>query len=82
MTLPAKPKLHNGFKITENLFIKKRIERAFFIEIYELSDNNFLYLIINQQPDQIEHKVKNHEILHNFKQIKDPGCRGLNRIHQ
>ena len=59
MTLPAKPKLHNGFKITENLFIKKRIERAFFVEIYELSDNNFLYLIINQQPDQIEHKVKN-----------------------
>jgi transitional endoplasmic reticulum ATPase len=59
MTFQAKPKLYNGFKIADNLFIKKRIERAYFVEIYELSDNNFLYLIMNRQPEQIEHKVKN-----------------------
>jgi transitional endoplasmic reticulum ATPase len=48
----TKPTLFNGFEIRRGLEVKGRIERAFFTEIYELSDGSYLYLFLNLNPNE------------------------------
>jgi len=47
MANPSKPILHNGYEIAKGVSIKKRIEKIFFTEVYELSDEKYLYLFTN-----------------------------------
>ena len=54
-----KPILPNQYQINNNIFIHHRLDRAFFTEIYKLSNEQFLYLFINQKPDDIEKRLKN-----------------------
>lgn len=36
--------MHNGYKLSDALTVKQRLERIFFAEVYSLSDGSFLYL--------------------------------------
>jgi len=53
MVPTSKPILYNGFKIRDGLTVKNRIERIYFTDVYELSDESYLYLFVNLIPDQI-----------------------------
>ncbi len=53
MNTSTKPILHNGFNINPELTVKKRIERIFFTEIYQLSNDTFLYLFTNLKPEDV-----------------------------
>jgi transitional endoplasmic reticulum ATPase len=59
MSRQTRPVLHNGFVVGNTACIKKRIDKIFFIEIYLLSDRQYLYLLLSHQPDEIENKIKN-----------------------
>jgi transitional endoplasmic reticulum ATPase len=59
MPRQTRPILHNGFAISDYAVIKKRIEKFFFIEVYLLSDKQYLYLFLSFQPHEIEQKLKN-----------------------
>src|SRR5438046_2124997 len=59
MSTPAKPLLYNGFEISKDVTIKRRVEKVFFTEIYELSNNKFLYLFTNLKISEVKgHKDK------------------------
>ena len=47
MSSLTKPILYNGFKINDDLTVTSRIERVYFTEVYNLSDDSFLYLFTN-----------------------------------
>lgn len=47
MNTPNKPILHNGYEVSKSVIVTKRIEKIFFTEVYELSNNSFLYLFTN-----------------------------------
>lgn len=47
MSTPSKPLLYNGYEISKGVTIQRRIEKVFFTEIYELSNEKFLYLFTN-----------------------------------
>lgn len=53
MTTPTKPILYNGFEIKNGVTVMGRIERVFFTEVYNLSDETFLYLFINLKMSDI-----------------------------
>ena len=49
----SKPILMNGFPLTEGVEIKKRVDRFFFTEVYELSNDKCLYLFLKLKGDDI-----------------------------
>jgi transitional endoplasmic reticulum ATPase len=53
-----RPLLHNGFQIRDDVVVRKRIDKAFFTEIYELSDGNCLYIFTNLRPEDGEKKLE------------------------
>jgi transitional endoplasmic reticulum ATPase len=59
MPRKIRPVLHNGFAVSDGAFVKKRLENIFFIEVYLLSDEKYLYLLLSHDPGEIESKVKN-----------------------
>ncbi len=61
MATPTKPILHNGFKIKDGLTVKNRIERIFFTEVYALSDESFLYLFLNLNPNEVIDRREKYE---------------------
>jgi transitional endoplasmic reticulum ATPase len=48
-----KPILYNGYEITEDVFVKRRIEYKLFTDIYELSNGKILYLFKRIAPNEI-----------------------------
>jgi SpoVK/Ycf46/Vps4 family AAA+-type ATPase len=63
MTISTKPILYNGFKIRKDLTIKNRIERIFFTDVYELSNEKYLYLFVNLNPNDLIDKSEKYDIL-------------------
>jgi transitional endoplasmic reticulum ATPase len=63
MTVSTKPMLYNGFQIRENLTIKNRIERIFFTDVYELSNEKYLYLFVNLNPNDLIDRSEKYDIL-------------------
>lgn len=63
MTIQTKPILYNGYKIKDGLFIKKRVERIFFTEVYLLSNDKYIYIFTNIEHDEIVDKSKKYELL-------------------
>ncbi len=57
-----KPALHNGFEIREGITIKRRIERIFFTDVYELSDGSYLYLFLNLNPNEVVDRRNKYDI--------------------
>ncbi len=53
MAIITKPILHNGFEVKEGAKVKSRIDKVFFTEIYELSNDSFFYLFLNLNPNEI-----------------------------
>ena len=52
METSLKPVLFNGFEVRKNLTVESRVERAFFTDIYRLSDGSYLYLFLNLNPNE------------------------------
>jgi transitional endoplasmic reticulum ATPase len=52
----SKPILFNGFKLPNSKEIAHRVDKVFFTEIYQLTDNDFLYLFTNLKPSEIKSK--------------------------
>jgi len=63
MTTSTKPALYNGFKVRDKLTIKKRIERVFFTDVYELSDGSYIYLFLNLNPNDVVDRSAKYDIL-------------------
>lgn len=61
MTQSSKPVLYQGFKIRNTLTVKNRVDKAFFTEVYSLTDNRFLFLFTDTSPEEILQKLKNYE---------------------
>jgi transitional endoplasmic reticulum ATPase len=57
----SKPLLPNGYKLNSGLIILNRLEKSFFIEVYPLSNNKYLYLFTNYQANEIESKFPQHQ---------------------
>ncbi len=54
-----KPFLANGFQVSDGVFVERRIDRFFFIEVYELSDKRFLFIFLKlEESDIIKNKEK------------------------
>ncbi len=49
----TKPLLYNGYKLPDGVIVQKRIERAFFIEVYQLDNGRYLYLFLKQSLEDI-----------------------------
>jgi transitional endoplasmic reticulum ATPase len=58
-----KPLLYDGFSLDNGATVKNRVDKAFFTEVYSLSDNRFLILFIEFNPDEILQKLKNYETI-------------------
>jgi len=57
--MPAtKPILPNKYQLDTDTYTFRRLERAFFTDIYELSNGQILYLFVNYLPEDIEEKLK------------------------
>jgi transitional endoplasmic reticulum ATPase len=52
MEASTKPILFNGFVLRGKLTVENRVERAFFTDVYKLSDGSFLYLFLNLNPNE------------------------------
>lgn len=52
----SKPILFNGFKLPNGKEIAHRVDKVFFTEIYQLADNDFLYLFTNLKSSEIKSK--------------------------
>jgi len=63
MSKPTKPILYNGFKIREDITVKQRVERIFFTEIYLLSNDKFLYVFINLNPEETVDRAKKYDLV-------------------
>src|SRR3989344_5467646 len=63
MSTPTKPILHNGFKIRDDITVKSRVERIFFTEIYLLSNDKFLYIFTNLNPEEIVDRAKKYDLV-------------------
>lgn len=59
----TKPILYNGFEVKENVTIKNRIEKVYFTEIYELSNDKFLYLFVNLDPNEVVNRAEKYNIV-------------------
>lgn len=62
MTVSTKPILYNGFQVRENLTVKNRIERIFFTDVYELSNEKYLYLFVNLNPNDLIDRSEKYDI--------------------
>ena len=63
MASPSKPILHNGYKVRDDILIKNRIERIFFTEVYSLSNDLYLYLFSNINPEEIVDRGKKYDLI-------------------
>ena len=63
MTVSNKPVLYNGFEVKENLTIINRIERIFFTDVYKLSNEKYLYLFLNLNPNDVVIKSDKYDII-------------------
>lgn len=63
METPTKPTLFNGFTVRDGLNVKNRIDKIFFTEIYELTDNSFLYLFLNLDPNEVLDRRGKYDII-------------------
>lgn len=63
MSAPTKPILYNSFKIKEGLTIKNRVEKVFFTEVYQLSDDSYFYLLLNIKSNEIVDRGKKYELI-------------------
>jgi len=63
MAIQTKPILHNGFEVKEGIKVKSRIDKAFFTEIYELSNDSFFYLFLNLKPNEVIDRRGKYELL-------------------
>ena len=63
MSERTKPILQNGFKVNEQASIVRRIEKVFFTEVYELSDNTYLYLFLNLKASEVVNRGKQFHML-------------------
>lgn len=63
MPIPTKPILYNGFILRDDLAIKGRIERIFFTEVYQLSDEKYLYLFTNIKPEEVIDRGKKYDLV-------------------
>lgn len=61
MTAKLKPLLPNGNKLNNGLIVLNRLEKSFFIEVYHLSNDKYLYLFTNYQANEIENKFPHHK---------------------
>jgi len=50
VTQSTKPKLQKGFRISDSVAIDSRVEKAFHVEVYLLTNKEYLYLFTNLQP--------------------------------
>ena len=62
MTISTKPILYNGFQVRENVTVKNRIERIFFTDVYELSNEKYLYLFVNLNPNDLIDRSEKYDI--------------------
>lgn len=63
MTISLRPALYNGFKLNEDLVVLNRIERTFFTDVYKLSDERYLYLFLNLDPNSVIHRDKRYDMI-------------------
>lgn len=63
MAIITKPILHNGFEVKEGAKVKSRIDKVFFTEIYELSNNSFFYLFLNLNPNEVIDRRGKYELV-------------------
>lgn len=63
MNTSTKPVLYNGFQIRENLTVKNRIVRIFFTDVYELSNEKYLYLFVNLNPNELIDRSKEYDVI-------------------
>ena len=63
MTISLKPVLYNGFKINGDLVVLNRIERTFFTDVYKLSNERYLYLFLNLDPNSVIRRDKTYDII-------------------
>ena len=56
--MTKKPALYNGFSVREGLTVKSYIERTYFTDVYRLSDQRYLYLLLNLDPINAVNKEK------------------------
>ena len=63
MSTLKKPILYNGFKIKKDVTIKSRVERVFFTEIYNLSNDTYFYLFLNIKPNEIVDRGKKYNLI-------------------
>ena len=63
MAIQTKPILYNGFEIKDDIKIKSRIDKAFFTEIYELSNDSFFYLFLNLKPNEVIDRRGKYELI-------------------
>lgn len=59
--MSSKPRLRNGFAISDKLIIESRVEKRFFIEVYKLSNGKFLYLPTEEFPGVLTERSKKNE---------------------
>ena len=63
MSILTKPILYNGFKVSEDIIVIRRIERIFFTEVYLLSDERFLYLFTSLNPEEMLARNREYDIV-------------------
>ncbi|MBP9701412.1 MAG: ATP-binding protein [Candidatus Pacebacteria bacterium] len=63
MAIQTKPILYNGFEVKDGVKIKSRIDKAFFTEIYELSNDSFFYLFLNLNPNEVIDRRGKYELI-------------------
>jgi transitional endoplasmic reticulum ATPase len=63
MAIQTKPILHNGFSVGERLLVKSRIDKMFFTEIYQLSDDSYLYLFLELKPNEVIDRREKNKLL-------------------
>jgi transitional endoplasmic reticulum ATPase len=63
MTTPTKPILHNGFKVQDDIIVKSRLDRIFFTEVYLLSNEKFLYVFTNLNPEEIVDRGEKYHLI-------------------
>ncbi len=54
-----KPILYNGYRISEGLFVSRRIAYEFFTDVYELSNGEVLYLFTKITPQDVKNQKAN-----------------------
>jgi transitional endoplasmic reticulum ATPase len=63
MAIQTKPILYNGFEVKSGIKIKSRIDKAFFTEIYELSNDLYFYLFLNLNPNEVIDRREKYELI-------------------